>query len=441
MKIKIVSIIKGVIFFIMILNLGYSKMFHFKHLTNSFYINLITSAASLGMFLFCRFRKSVYRSLWPFVRKINLSIGIILFLLLLECSYTVIRYNQGLWDLFTVAHRFSVILLVYPIVYIFICDGGDQKFTKYIVILLCGSLLIRVLSWYLYNFQGAILFKNLVFEFNNTWTRAGLHRIMDTSFGGLGAILAGYYFISEKHAKKRLVYGLCLALSIFFSVFVYASRAQLISILFSVFIMYVAKKELYRDRFLMKWTIVLVILFLVFGTGYIQNLIGSFSASNSQFGKSTTTRIRTFEYYYSLWKSNKLFGIGLLSINVDRLNNILRGPSGSAWFEDLGILGFVMNLGLLGAAIFLIITVRFVKITYRCLCLKNGKSMLLLSLTAYFLTSSVLSQCIFDEMRIFSLPFYLSIFEYINRELVLSEAPVLPIKDSKEIRNANRVYT
>lgn len=426
MKLRINNVLEICIYVLILINLGLFKIIDINVLNNDNRIQKFTVIFSIILFLICLFsasnQKEIQRNYKVYLNKYIL---IIILILICNCIFTSLNYTTTIFDLITVIYRFAIILLAYPIIYLFWHVKDINRILKFISVATFVSLIIRYFTWFMYNKRGISLFPNILNEYSSLWIRNGLLRLSDTSLTGITFVILIYFLLNNEMKKPTRIVMLFMAtFCVFYANIVYASRAQFISMLLTSFVMIILNRSTKKGT-IIKMLIFCIFVVLLSNSSYLDNLLQSFSTT-SQYSLSTSARINAFHYYFDLWKNSPLCGIGVLNTNREDFYYIVHASvkGGFTYYEDLGILGLLFNFGLLGFLIFLIPFRRFLKIILSYWNSNIKEKILLIGLFCYFIFSCLLSQSVFDSQRILSLPFYIAIFEYVkykNKKLPLNK--------------------
>lgn len=322
--------------------------------------------------------------------------------------YTFIIYDYSITEMLTSLTPYMYIFIAYPLVYIFQKDGGFNKFIKWISYLVMVMLVIKIASWYLYNFRGITIFHNILFEYGD-WDLNGVQRV---SMGQLIGIVFPYYASYGFSKKGKWQYKVIAIAMVLFSGIVSDSRYNTIIM---VIILYVTLYNSYNKpnkKIFMRCLLILLALF-VLSSNYFSSLLESFtSASNFRYG-STTYRLASIQHYWEIMKAKKaILGLGLLTTSNSNALSIMNNNGTMLFYlEDIGILGGIIRFGILSLTIYVPLIVMAVKTGV--LCRKSSIKTFIHGIVIYLVLSCV-SLNPFDFQRAYSIPFYIAIFSYVN---------------------------
>lgn len=339
-KISRRSIIQIWLIILVILNLGFGKMTENQYLSSTNFVIALTSFSSIILFFLTY---SIVAKKTRGLKNINFYLTTIIILWFLELIYTFVKNNYRFSDYYWLAttSRFFEVLLVYPIYYVLESKNG-KKFARLCLMLIIINLLIRQLSWYLYNFKGITIFYELLFE-NLNWSRNGLYRCGDTALSTLFLVYASVCFCKNRENKSRFFYLLCVIIMMQYTIIVFSSRMHFLVDCIVVF--YILEVQPNRKKKTLIFKFLLIIIFSVFFTSkYMTNLILSFVSINMNtniFASSSIARIRSLERCFQIIMDYPLTGVGFYA-------NDLVAKYGGVVFSDVGVVGTIANLGFLG---------------------------------------------------------------------------------------------
>ena len=169
-----------------------------------------------------------------------------------------------------------------------------------------------------------------------------------------------------------------------------------------LFYTYNAKNRLVRGIFV---TIFILFVFIL-AMPHIAGFIDTFSANNLEYGGSTLTRQKGYQFYLDLWLNNRIFGIGLIPDNI-QINRWL-----TYYLSDYNFIVNLYEFGYIGFFILLIpffygIKVSFL-IVHKKLCTNDSILFIQIFLTI-FLIIDMFFQNIYLAQNITLLPLYMGI--------------------------------
>lgn len=304
LKIKTNTFYKIVIVLVFFLNLGFLNIT--MNITGiSMYFSIVITLISFFVFLFK-------------ANDINRHLLIISYciLLLIFLIYQFLRPRYFFADtseLLRMYLPFLLIFLAFPISQL-ITKTNNFKLLELICILGYTILALRTIYWGMFNFFNINMAPGSIIP---DWTRA-LGGRMFTRLPGI--FLNGYIMIVSWYNllyKQKVIYLGGLFFMLFYSVIVTQSRAGIIellmiSLIILLFYTYNAKNRLVRGIFV---TIFILFVFIL-AMPHIAGFIDTFSANNLEYGGSTLTRQKGYQFYLDLWLNNRIFGIGLIPDNI-----------------------------------------------------------------------------------------------------------------------------
>lgn len=394
LKIKTNTFYKIVIVLVFFLNLGFLNIT--MNITGiSMYFSIVITLISFFVFLFK-------------ANDINRHLLIISYciLLLIFLIYQFLRPRYFFADtseLLRMYLPFLLIFLAFPISQL-ITKTNNFKLLELICILGYTILALRTIYWGMFNFFNINMAPGSIIP---DWTRA-LGGRMFTRLPGI--FLNGYIMIVSWYNllyKQKVIYLGGLFFMLFYSVIVTQSRAGIIellmiSLIILLFYTYNAKNRLVRGIFV---TIFILFVFIL-AMPHIAGFIDTFSANNLEYGGSTLTRQKGYQFYLDLWLNNRIFGIGLIPDNI-QINRWL-----TYYLSDYNFIVNLYEFGYIGFFILLIpffygIKVSFL-IVHKKLCTNDSILFIQIFLTI-FLIIDMFFQNIYLAQNITLLPLYMGI--------------------------------
>lgn len=384
------------IYVILSFNLGF---FYFKEFPNlSIYVSSILTVIIFALFLvFERKNKNI--------TKIELKkivyIGVVFCYLIFQLFRSQVYSRANIFTAFYVLLPYIYILLIFPIREVII-SKGLINFLKKIVFFDVVATLFRSFVWYLYNYHSSVLFSSLFDQNGREWTKEnGNIRLASTAFNGISFVFFAYILINSKKTKNRLIAVLGISILTLYAYFVYMSRSQLISYFIVLLIMYF-KKNMHSKKIILSYVFLTICIGFIICTPFMQNFLNSFSLNSSQ-GSSTYARFFEMRYFNGLMKERyfgKLLGIGILN-DSNSLSYF------KFYLSDLGVIGQYFRYGIVGIIIF---CYPFISIfSKKYLLRESGFNLIIIGILCYTIVSSVMSQSIFDNVRMIAMPFVLAI--------------------------------
>lgn len=408
-KTKVSLIIRNLIIFCTSIMMGYLRIFPFV-LAGDIKIHLAMIMIGVIMtFIIIIYGRKTCNVFKNRTLKVYLT-GYIL-ILIYSSIFTFVYYDYSFREIVIALDPFMYIIFAGPLVYGFYHDKGYRALFKRIIILEIVMLIIKSISWWAYNYKNISILHRILFQYG-IWMRDGFQRIDTGLFFGITTVLLVYqYFKGEiKHRWLSLI-----LLAFMFAYLVLVTRARYETIIFIVTIAVEIYTLLKPRSKILYWLFVLVILFVAMVGGYFSELLFSFSIDNSNYGKSTVSRILTVEHYWQyICERKALFGLGLLNNNNIQAYELMERPDSTAIFyhlTDIGILGGFVRFGLLAIWIYGFFYYHLIKICFEYK--KRGyEEAAVLTGIAVWVVFWGASNNLLDSSRAFEFPFYLAIVSY-----------------------------
>ena len=397
-RIKLSGCIRFILIGLMVINLN---LLAFGDYFQAF--RYITSAASIILFLLCIFNSKIRRVIRKF-RYYNGWLFLITGLMIIEVIIGLMG-REGPSEAIGKAHIFTWLLLFYPITYVSVkTKNGVQVLLKDIVFWTVIAYLLKIVVWWLFNYRGIDIMHYVLYEFGKVWLRNGLQRIPPPLFGGILFSAAVFKILQQYRLIKKIPSILMLLMVAFYANNVYASRAQLICFAGATVITIILHRSKGQVK-VAEFAGIIATVFIVLMSSVFQEFIEGLSFTTSSMGN----RLVAFEHFNSLLKGHLLLGFQHVYSG-----ETINGPLGIAYLSDTGLLENLYCWGVIGFIITIIPFIRMFKICFDRKIRNNQMFPFLLHLFLYTLFSSVLSNNIYDSIRLFALPFICSIFEVVK---------------------------
>ncbi|MFT8459997.1 MAG: hypothetical protein ABF695_12495 [Liquorilactobacillus ghanensis] len=335
-----------------------------------------------------------------------------LVIIIFEILNSLNRYNYDTHSMISVLIPFGSIFFALPIVYIFYKDKTSVNFLWIISAFEFVMILIRSISWFFYNFKSRLIFPRLVFQYGS-WQRNGLQRIEPSILFGIIVIFWIYIFLKS---NKNLLFLFPSLFMIVYLIFVSQVRFQtIISLLAIVSMIYYFYNKKKNSSFV-KVLIIAMILILII-SGFLSSIISTFSIGNVEYGDSTTARFDGINHYFEIIREQGAYfrGLGFLNdTNSVVLNLVSRNAWSEYYLDDLGIIGGLIEFGLMSVVLYGYLFYISFKTCYNVYRKKEYQKFSFLFAVMIYMVVSCLILNIFDPQRAFDVPYYLAIFSFYN---------------------------
>lgn len=329
-----------------------------------------------------------------------------MFVVIIQCIYSMNKYNETIVDVFIVCHSYILMLLIFPIMLVFQTSGESfEKMNRNIYY--CG--VFSVISLIVCAVMYEIGLTPLMAGFSPIGIRDGHTRISYTNIG-IFSILMSVHFLLNGKKKEKKWYIAYLIIALFGLIYFVNTRMLIIAIICSIIIMFMC----YNWKFDVKILLIIILLVVVTGlaiNGGFMAVVNSFSLEGENMG-STLARINAIEYFRQYTNENPLLGMGFVRPYREDLTLIWSGPDGKAFFDDLGLLGAFFRMGITGLIIHILPLLRMLYIAFKLIKMKNEKGVIASGIVAYLVISQV-SLNYLDFQRALIAPWYWGSLEYI----------------------------
>lgn len=278
-----------------------------------------------------------------------------------------------------------------------------RDFLKMLVVLTMGSYLIRVYVSFNWHVTGNVITGIALESAKVNWIRNGILRINPPCLSLIFIPIAFYLFDTERRRTKKLLWLISVGASILYTLILHQSRAVLIYQAITIILMLSFKKSKSRTQFYRVIATVVAVVIIV-NTNYFNSLMDSFTVTGT-YAVSTTSRIYAVRGFGRVFLKNIITGIGF--IPTENQTSMLGG-----FLADIGILGGVYCMGILGIIVYCLILFRGFYISVKIRDRYSVLSNLVFGMTSLVIGNGINIDC-FYSVYAFAVPFYLAIIEYI----------------------------
>lgn len=187
--------------------------------------------------------------------------------------------------------------------------------------------------------------------------RNGMIRISLRWFGNLMLIYNFYKFYVLGNKKKLIYFGIFI-LGMYEVIMIQQTRAYTLCNLICIFTIILLKRNT-KKEFFRKLFLFIIAILIILETGIVSNFIDSFSSSGT-FANSTLARSYAIKYYWEYFLNHPIFGMGFASTTF--YSSVVKGLSGKASIDDVGMLGQFVRLGVFVIPIYILLLIRFFRI-------------------------------------------------------------------------------
>ncbi|MEH7440204.1 O-antigen ligase family protein [Neobacillus drentensis] len=228
-----------------------------------------------------------------------------------------------------------------------------------------------------------------------------------------------------KGKKNRGLFLFSFIICFLSEIYIEQSRVMIMAIAASCLIVF--SQTLKRNKI---WFYFLAIIFVIIGLfgDWFSSVFEIFSVENEGLGVSTLTRINEISYAIQLIKEHPFMGTGM--VHDYYFIVYTNGFSYEYNHTDIGILGCISYIGLIGTIVYFVAPyIRCLK-TIKFYSNKNNDSLeysFMLGILIY-VTITALTILIIDNARIFVWPFILAVFEFCRYQYVKNQVNVEGMK-------------
>lgn len=400
MKIKVSNIIKVVIGIFVFMHLGIlliplagTSMFSTSYITKD------RMLLFLSMLLFCVFMGSMYGN-----RTSRRFIYVELSILLVCCIRGMVgAINSG-------SRTIDGLYLIWP--YLYPCLALTllnllcaekykiENMAKFIVISTTIDTLLKAFMSFYESISGTILWSNLVH--GEMGYRNGLYRINPSALSILVVPLSFWLILRSNRKKEKIVYMATMMIDVLYAYIIWQARSALMYKTIIIVLMIFMQKTNDKKK-IVRFFLLLIAIVIFVNLPVFSNFIGSFSASDSTYGGSTTARLNAIAYFMSRYIQHPILGIGCLQ-TIDRY------AIGGGMLEDMGFLYGLVQLGIPMIIFYLVTFIRGIYVSMKLKRKSNTDSVLCIALTVLFIMFGI-NMDTFYAFAI-AVPFYLAFVEF-----------------------------
>lgn len=349
------------------------------------------------------------------LKKFSCFLPVYLLFLLTVCVIEVVYSMKVMGSPFSASIKASEVaffVLALPLLVQMVVDGSCRKMMDWLTVIAVVCAVAMLLQSLFYSATGGILFSAMT-NTNGADVSIRGFGIRFSPPGGLMSFAAIYSAICAifmgTGKRSRLPYAASAVLLILALVVVYQTRMEDIALIGSLLLgVVVCLEDGKLSKGIKRFSVVLLVV-LMFGMGFFEWFIGSFSSTDTVYSGSASIRIYAYIYYFEMFLRYPLFGFG----SLPSTSSLLHG-NGTAYISDVGIVGLSAQWGLLFIALYIIFFWRMISVYRKT----NGEvstleRALMLTIFIYLLFTSA-TLCCFSPALGIRVVIGLALFELIN---------------------------
>lgn len=350
MKIRISTIIKKVLYILMIMSLGLLKPFGNSDILwgNTSKIRGFCALIGIimsGIIMAIGKKKGKYLNIYSILMLLILMVGI----------FTTVNNGKSMDDAISLGYSFFLVFLSIPICYLLNNNYWKlENMLKVIVNLTMVSYLVRTIISVIHRYTGTIIFPNIAYEYaSNNWIRSGWLRINPPCFGNIIIPISFYLYYKEKNRRKQRYYLFVICSALAYSVFIHQARSLMLYQVVEIVFVIMIKKQSSRKK-IITFFIIAILSVVAINTSQVNSFINSFNES-SEYGASTSGRLEALAYYGIRYSESSIVGLGLLDTGEKEVIGKVGWKVGT--LSDLGFLWSVVQLGAGMACYYLVFSI------------------------------------------------------------------------------------
>ena len=329
-----------------------------------------------------------------------------LFILALLMGYTLLTYPlQGVMGTVVAAAPYFTLLLAYPILIYMLRTGGIHRFLDIFDGLTLVWTLLALLQVKLYP---RVILRDYLSTFLQY--RGGMLRIRNY-YGNFAVVHAFYQLYAGRDRPwKKLYYLAIWGLGMVMALAIQQTRIYTVALALCMLLIVMLDRTDRQSKRTRKVLIAALGLLAVMATGVVEKLIGSFSLTGSA-GGGTRARLYAVDYYWNSFLQR--FPFGFAFANESHYGAMIHGR-GTAYLDDVGVLGQLMRLGVFVIPVYGWLMGRFARVTLRLR--RRGRREDYAFMAAVFAYAAITSATLIflDPQRILLYPVFIALFEYEN---------------------------
>jgi hypothetical protein len=291
------------------------------------------------------------------------------------------------------------ILFVYPLIYL-MKEYGSKKIIRTIVVVQIIFIIIQAIVGIFYDWTRVKLISNM-FK-SETWIRNGLIRLSSSPLACFACLYFFNEFLHGKKTKKYFSLGMTITLFLFMY-FINGGRSQYFAASFAIVAMYMVKRRNFAKQ-IGAMCLILIAAYYLMNSSFMAKIIGGLSTDLFDSNGTIYYRIEYLNKLLQLYGGISLWGIGYVGTSVSFGVKTFN-------FIDYGLLGDVLQFGVVGLIYYLGVTLRGFYVV------KNASvdyhKMFCKGLSFYFIASAVGFTSL-SAKRVILIPVVLAYYEFVN---------------------------
>lgn len=410
MKIKISTIIKGIIVLLLIMQLSYTKLlggflpvFSTSYISNPlvmFYLIMVIVCVGLSVMYANRLQN------WILILDVIL-------MFLIVCNAIVVTKDKYQCELITAvayALNYSYILLAIPLYRILALKRWKlDDFLKLLVFLCAGSYIIRGTISLCFVSTGVNICPAIALEgASENWIRNGILRINPPCLSLLYLPAAFWLLSKSRKLTQKVGYVLLIVLGVGYMTIITQARSMMIYQFLVLALLLLLKNKPNSRKGLAAIFTIGIIAVIFINSSVADQLLDSFSTKNAETGGSTMARFYAISYFGNMFLKTPLRGIGFC---LGKASKALPGGD----ISDIGMLRSVYMLGSGMIVIYLLMFIRGFYVAWKIRRTDRDDCLLVLGITLLFVLTDINIDCFWDIFA-FAVPFYIATVEYIYKK-------------------------
>ena len=295
--------------------------------------------------------------------------------------FAVVVYQQNPFYTFNQFIYFGIYILYFAALWYFEYADGYKFFST--LIALCTGIFstLIVVQAYVLQSGGPMFLTILEYLDRAIITRYGLIRVMSPSvLLSFSAVISFARLFQNR--KNGFLLGIIDAFNVvagtIYVFYACGTRFLMLILLVAYGLVVICKKQ--RNHLLRTVVLYFVVICALY-YALTQDIFYRLSFDTSENG--FTARIGAIAYYIKQGLKNPLCGLGFLTDQAPAYASLLHGTSGTYYISDVGIFGFVGQMGIIAACAYMLMVVKIWKLNYKIKKLSGRYNTIVLVIVCY----------------------------------------------------------
>lgn len=396
---------------IILLDYHFFYFISFSGILNVFFNERVyMTVAFFAVLLYVYILYSYRMTMQPYKKWMLLYGGSILFIFIIMFFFCVDKYPlQKTADTINTGGKYLYPLLAVPFLFLFERDYGPKHLLKILNIFVLLWYILSLVQDFIYDKTGSFLFEFMDYFYGNVRIRNSSVRIGPGTFGNIMLLYNFNILLFGKNISEKRFSLVMVVLGLYHLFVIQQTRMSILACsigIATLILFYGNNKKQQITRFLL-------IIALGIGlscTNYVQDFISTFTSTSIEYEGSSIARDYAVTYFLSVLSENPIFGYGW-PFDAS-YSNIAHGALGTAYTNDVGFLGLLVELGIFAIPLYVIPCIRMGFILRNTRYEKRNEFRMFLVVVLVFMAVTSITIIITDGGRCLAFPLVIALFEY-----------------------------